>query len=97
MPSLAPDIRYAVRLLLTRPGFAAVAIFTLAIGIGATTAIFTVVNAVLFRPLPFPRPDRLVETSRSDFGVRLRGQTSRSDFEVRLWGQTLGSDFGVRL
>jgi len=61
MPNLVQDIRYAIRLLLKRPGFAAVAILTLALGIGATTAIFTVVNAVLLSPLPFRDAERLVE------------------------------------
>src|SRR5689334_3721471 len=55
------DVRFAVRLLAKRPGFAAVAILTLALGIGAATSIFTVVEAVLLRPLPFPDPDRLVQ------------------------------------
>src|SRR3989454_9223588 len=61
MLSFVSDARYAVRLLITRPGFSAVAILTLALGIGATTAIFTVVNAVLLSPLPFRDADRLAE------------------------------------
>src|SRR5204863_3212694 len=51
---------FAVRLLAKRPGFAAVAIATIALGVGAATSIFTVVEAVLLRPLPFPEPSRLV-------------------------------------
>jgi len=58
--SLSQDCLYALRLLRRQPGFAAVAIATLALGIGATTAVFTVVNGVLLRPLPFEDPDRVL-------------------------------------
>jgi predicted permease len=86
VPVLEPfvrDLRYAIRMLRKTPGFTAIALTTLAVAIGVNTAIFTVVNALLIKPLPFPDPGRLVtirNTIRSPRGtfVRMSGLDGRT-------------------
>ena len=66
METLFKDIRYGIRGLVKRPGFAAVVILTLALGVGANTAIFSIVYGVLLRPLPFPEQERLIVAWEKD-------------------------------
>jgi predicted permease len=73
------DLRYAARTLLRTPGFAAVAVLVMAIGIGASVSLFTVIDSVLLRPLPFPNPDRLVAIYSQD-AVSSRNTVAPGDF-----------------
>jgi predicted permease len=83
METLLQDVRFAVRVLTKNPGFAVIAILTLAIGIGANTTIFSVVNGVLLNPLSFPQPERLVRVydSTDDFSKSSVSYLNFKDWE----------------
>src|SRR5687768_1137552 len=97
---LRQDLRFALKSFLRTPGFTAVAVLTLAIGIGANTAIFSAVNALLLRPLPFPEPDRLMKVSlTSPADARQPAQTDRvwsyPKFVVFRDGQTVFEEIAL--
>jgi predicted permease len=87
METLLQDIRYGLRMLVKKPTFTIVAVLTLALGVGANTAIFSIVNAVLLRSLPYPDPDRLVRIFFNEPGVGLRdvrfSQPELDDLQTR--------------
>src|SRR4051812_16898506 len=83
------DFRYAVRTFLRAPAFTAVAVLTLTLGIGATTAIFSVVNAVLLRPLPYAGAERLIATRGSLPDLHDLEAANRSLDGMAIWGSNL--------
>ena len=89
------DLRLGFRLLLRAPGFAVTAILTLALGIGATTALFTVVNAVLLEPLPFPDSNKLVQVWRSELPALTYGSASYARYLDWRQHQRVFTDLGA--
>jgi putative ABC transport system permease protein len=98
MGTFLQDLRYGVRMLLKHPGFTVIAVLALALGIGANSAIFSVVNTVLLRPLPFAEPERLVRLGEGPRGQRPeRGVFSFPDYkDVQAQAQTLEAVAGYQ-
>jgi ABC-type lipoprotein release transport system permease subunit len=91
MEILIKDIRYGVRSLLARPGFTALAVFTLALGIGACTAIFSVVDGVLLRSLPYPDAERIMQLREVNSGGAQMAFAEPNYLDVRARSRTLGA------
>jgi len=91
MSSLRSDLRHGLRQLRRRPGFTALAVVTLALGIGATTAIYSVVNPILFRSLPYPEADRIVTLWQRDRG----GREDNTGYATFLDVQRMGTSFSA--
>lgn len=77
---VARDVRYAVRTMAARPAFTAVAVLSLALGMGANTAIFSLIDAVLLRPMPVSHPEQIVSLYTSDFSSTTYGTSSYPDY-----------------
>jgi putative ABC transport system permease protein len=90
------DLRYGVRMLLKQPGFTLIAVFTVAVGIGANTAIFSVVNGVLLKPLPFPDSERLVTVSETSKEVPVMSVAFPNYLDWRAQ-QTVFEDLAARM
>jgi predicted permease len=88
MGSLGHDLRYAARTLIKRPMLTTIVVATLALAIGANTTVFSLIDYMLFRPLPIDRPDRVVRIYTSDYSSGPIGQTSYPDFESLTDGLT---------
>ncbi len=89
MDSLIKDIRYGIRSLAKRPAFTAVAVITIALGIGVNTAIFSVINSVLLRPLPYNDPERLISFRSNQSAPDLADVESQSKTFSRLGGMVM--------
>ena len=91
MATLIQDLRYGLRMLAKNPGFTAVMVLTLALAIGATTAIFSVVYGVLLRQLPYPKPDQVVSVSEVASDGHLMGFTDPNFEDLRAANHTLSA------